>query len=79
MGLTVEEVVVGEASLPRHQSRRLDLTHRLADRIPRHDFLSLSTARGQTSLKGDGAAIEDEPDIRIEGETEAEVLLFDLA
>ena len=57
------------------------VTHRLAS--GRGAWLQV--ARGVVALngtemrEGDGAAIEDEPDIRIEGETEAEVLLFDLA
>ena len=73
-----------------HQDARLFVANLAAGEIVTHSLNAsrgawVQVARGVVALngtemrEGDGAAIEDEPTLRIEGETEAEILLFDLA
>jgi len=63
----------------------LDSGEKVIYSVPSGRRAWLQVARGSLRLnavpmkEGDGAAINDEPELRIEGEKEAEALLFDLA
>jgi quercetin 2,3-dioxygenase len=72
-----------------HQDARLFVANlgpgeRVAHEIERGRGIWLQVARGIVAVngtemrEGDGAAVEDEPAIAIEAETDAEILLFDL-
>jgi quercetin 2,3-dioxygenase len=74
----------------RHQDARLFIANlgpgeRAGHRIEPSRGIWMQLARGIIALngtemrEGDGAAVEDEPAIEIEAETEAELLVFDLA
>ena len=62
----------------------LEVNERVVHEIERGRGLWLQLARGIVTVngtemrEGDGAAVEDEPAIAIEADTEAEFLLFDL-
>jgi redox-sensitive bicupin YhaK (pirin superfamily) len=79
----------GDDSVKVHQDVRLyataldagqAVTHELA--AQRYAWVQVARGRvlvnGQTLQQGDGAAIKTEPSLKIVGESEAEVLLFDL-
>jgi redox-sensitive bicupin YhaK (pirin superfamily) len=78
-----------EGSVTLHQDARLFTATLAPGEQVRHDLAPgrgawLQVARGIVALngtemrEGDGAAVENEPGLTIEAETEAEVLLFDL-
>ena len=72
-----------------HQDARLFIANLAAGERVEHEIgrgrgLWLQVARGIVALdgtelrEGDGAAVENEPRVTVEGETDAEILLFDL-
>ncbi len=73
-----------------HQDARLFVANLAAEETVAHQIepgrgVWLQVARGIVALngtemrEGDGAAIEDEPQIVVEADTEAEILALDLA
>ncbi|MGO1080255.1 pirin family protein [Inquilinus sp. CA228] len=80
----------GDGVLQIHQDARLSIARLAAGETVEHAiapgraaFVQLTrgvvTLDGHEMREGDGAAVEDEPGLRIVAETEAEILLFDLA
>lgn len=80
----------GEGVLRIHQNARLSVARLAAGETVEHAiapgraaFVQLTRGvvmlDGHEMRAGDGAAVEDEPGLRVVAETEAEVLLFDLA
>ncbi|MFE0754194.1 pirin family protein [Inquilinus sp. NPDC058860] len=80
----------GDGVLRIHQDARLSVARLAAGETAEHAiapgraaFIQLTRGvvmlDGHEMRAGDGAAVEDEPGLRIVAETEAEVLLFDLA
>ncbi len=80
----------GDGVLKIHQDARLSIARLTAGEVVEHEiapgravFVQLTrgvvTLDGHEMREGDGAAVEDEPGLRVTAETEAEFLLFDLA